>query len=198
MITIAWDVDDVLNDLMRMWFQEKWVMGHKDCRLSYKEITKNPPHNLLGADINEYLRSLDEYRLSDFYQQMPPVKEIMEWFVEYGDKCRHIALTAVPLIAASASAQWVFKNFGMWIRTFHFVPSNRAGESLPSYDSDKSDFLKWQSKVDVFIDDNPDNIKAAKSIGINGILWPRPWNDSKLTPAEALLILNNSINEANE
>lgn len=193
MITIAWDIDDVLNDLMRMWFQEKWVLDHKDCELNYKDITKNPPHNLLRADIKEYLKSLDEYRISDLYQQMSPVKEIMEWFAEYGDKCRHIALTAVPLIAVSASAQWVFRHYGIWIRTFHFVPSKRAGQSIPSYERDKSEFLKWIEKVDVLIDDNHENINAAKSVGVNGILWPRPWNNAKITTRDALLSLNKII-----
>lgn len=186
MKTIAWDVDDVLNDLMRLWLEQKWIKEHNNCKVRYPEVIENPPHRLLGVGIDEYLNSLDAYRLSLLYQQMTPEKEIVEWFVRCGNNFRHIALTAVPLVAAPASSQWVFRHFGTWIRTFHFVPSKRAGQNIPDYDTDKSAFLKWLAKVDVFIDDNPDNINAVKSIGIKNILWPRPWNDSKLTTPEAL------------
>jgi len=131
MKTIAWDIDDVLNDLMLLWFKQKWVAEHRDCRLRYEELTENPPHKLLEVGLNDYLGSLDEYRLSPLYQQMSPIQEVRGWFVKYGGNFRHIALTAVPLIAAPASAQWVFKNFGTWIRTFHFVPSKRGGQDIP-------------------------------------------------------------------
>ena len=154
--------------------------------MRYPEVVENPPHRLLGVGINEYLSSLDEYRLSALYQQMTPVKEIMEWFARCGNNFRHIALTAVPLVAASASAQWVFKHFGAWIRTFHFVPSKGMDKISPDYDTDKSAFLQWLAKVDVFVDDNIANIETAEAIGIKGLLWPRPWNDSKLTTSEAL------------
>ncbi|MBF0329405.1 MAG: hypothetical protein HQL10_09635, partial [Nitrospirae bacterium] len=78
---------------------------------------------------------------------------------------------------------------GRWIRTFHFVPSKREGQSIPDYDSDKSAFLKWISKVDIFVDDSPVNINATEGLGIRNILWPRPWNSSSLKTAEALTLL---------
>lgn len=187
--TIAWDVDDVLNDLMQMWFEQKRVKANSECRLRYEELIENPPHRLLGFHLNDYLNSLDEFRLLPLYQQISPVKEIMEWFVKYGDNFRHIALTAVPLVAAPASAQWVFKHFGRWIRTFHFVPSKRDEEKIPEYDIDKGAFLKWMQQINVIVDDSPANIRAAESIGIKGILWPRPWNESKLTIQETLILL---------
>jgi len=194
MKTIAWDVDDVLNDLMLMWFKQKWVVNHRDCRLKYEELIENPPHRLLGVGLNDYLNSLDKYRFSALYQQIEPVKEVIGWFSKYGNRVRHIALTAVPLNAAPASSQWVFRHFGKWIRTFHFVPSKRDRQYIPEYDGDKSSFLKWFSKVDVLIDDSSANISAAEGIGIKGILWPRPWNDSKLTTSETLILLENFLN----
>jgi hypothetical protein len=187
--TIAWDIDDVLNDLMLMWFGQKWIKDHRECRLRYEELTENPPHGLLGVDINDYLSSLDEYRLSGLYQQMLPVKEVMDWFVKYGNKFRHIALTAVPLVASSASAQWVFKYYGAWIRTFHFVPSRREGQEIPEYEKDKGDFLKWISKVDLLVDDNKSNIVSAENAGCKGILIPRPWNESKIPIEKTLLMI---------
>ena len=177
--TIAWDVDDVLNDLMRSWFDLKWLKDHPECKVKYEELLENPPHRILGVDINSYLRSLDEFRLSSLYQEMMPVGETAEWFVQNGRNFRHIALTAVPLIAASASAQWVFRHFGFWIRTFHFVPSKRGGEETPEYDNDKGDFLKWIQKVDILVDDSYANIQAAESAGVKGIIMPRPWNKSR-------------------
>ena len=178
MKTIAWDVDDVLNDLMRVWFEQKWLVEHPECMIRYEGITENPPHRLLKSGIDEYLKSLDEFRLSALYQQMPPVKEVREWFAKHGHRFRHIALTAAPLIAVSASAQWMFRNFGTWIRTFHFIPSERQGQDIPKYDRDKAAFLRWLEKADVLIDDNMANINDAEKIGVRGVLFPRPWNNS--------------------
>ncbi len=186
MITIAWDIDDVLNDLMRCWFEEKWLPAHQECKKGYEDLKENPPHRILGVSLDEYLQSLDEYRLSEQYLKMKPLKEVMEWFLTHGRKFRHIALTAVPLGVSSLSAQWVFKNFGIWLRTFHFVPSKRLQEDIPEYEKDKGDFLRWFGKVDVLIDDN---IKSAAMAGIKGILMPRPWNNQNHSVEEVLSIL---------
>jgi len=184
--TIAWDVDDVLNDLMLTWFKEKWQPDHPACKINYENISENPPNRLLNTDIEEYSRSLDEFRLSGKYEQMAPIKEVLGWFRENGNNFRHIALTAVPLSAAHLSAQWVIRNFGPWIRTFHFVPSKRAGEQIPQYDNDKGDYLKWIQKVDLLVEDNSDNVSLAKNAGVKGIVIPRPWNKNKMTLKEAL------------
>ncbi|OGW41235.1 MAG: hypothetical protein A2Y97_11310 [Nitrospirae bacterium RBG_13_39_12] len=186
MITIAWDIDDVLNDLMRCWFWEKWLPDHQECKKSYEDLKENPPHRILGVSLNEYLQSLDEFRLSEQYMKMKPVRDIMEWFLSQGRNFRHIALTAVPLRASSISAQWVIKNFGKWIRTFHFVPSKRSLEDIPEYDKDKGDFLKWFGRVDILIDDNPENIKNVSISGIKGLLIPKPWNTETHSTLEVL------------
>jgi hypothetical protein len=186
MITIAWDVDDVLNNLMRCWFENKWSLEHPDCKVRYEELRENPPHSILSISVKAYLESLDEFRLSDHYMKMLPVKEVMEWFDLYGERFRHIALTAVPLKAAFVSAQWVLKHFGKWIRTFHFIPSNRQAENLPRYDEDKSDFLNWLGKVDIFIDDNEKNVSSVKKSGIHCVVMPRPWNSQNQAVQEIL------------
>lgn len=186
MITIAWDIDDVLNDLMRCWFEEKWLPSHRECKKGYEDLKENPPHGILGISLDDYLKSLDEYRLSERYIKMKPIQGVMEWFLRYGKRFRHIALTAVPLRASSISAQWVINNFGMWIRTFHFVPSKRQHEDIPEYEKDKGDFLKWLGKVDVLIDDNIKNINSAERVGIKGILMPRPWNNQNYTITDIL------------
>jgi len=173
MKVIVWDVDDVLNDLMKNWLE--WFRKMKNIKITYDEITENPPHKILNISLEEYQQSLDKFRLSEYYQKMPPVKEVFMWFEKYGHKFRHIALTATPLQSAPSTAQWVLRHFGKWIRTFHFVPSKR-NEVIPEYEKDKSDFFKWFIKADVFIDDNPENVDKAKKVGINAWLWKRPWN----------------------
>lgn len=179
MLTIAWDIDDVLNDLMRVWFERVWLFKHPDCALKYGDLKINPPHKILSVSLNAYLESLDAFRFSGLYQQMEPAAEIAEWFKENGHKYRHIALTSVPYKAAAYSASWVFANFGRWIRTFHFVPSKRENEDIPEYDKDKGEYLAWCNKVDILVDDNEENIKAASEKGIRGILVPRPWNSAR-------------------
>ena len=79
--------------------------------------------------------------------------------------------------AAGLQAAWVFEHFGPWIRSFNVVPSPRAEESLPVYDTTKYDFLRWLEKADIVVDDNPGNVKMAGTLGIQAFLVPKPWND---------------------
>lgn len=185
MKTIAWDIDDVLNDLMGQWFAKHWLPAHPDCPIAYGQLTENPPHRLLGVDLSEYLASLDSFRRSQAAELLP-LPGVLQWFRRHGHRCRHLALTAVPLFAAGISAAWVMRHFGEWIRSFNFVPSQRPGETWPRYDQDKKEFLHWWGKPLILIDDNPENIKSATEAGVQPLLMPRPWNHSTLTEAETL------------
>ena len=186
MLTIAWDVDDVLNELMRTWLEVWWRPKHPGCILNYEDIRKNPPHPLLGVELDEYLQSLDEFRLSGRYEQMQPNPEVLEWFKKHGSSFRHIAVTSVSRIAAPVSASWVIRHFGDWIRTFHFVPSSRRGEMLPEYDTTKADYLRWLNRVDVFIEDNEHNVTGLPKTGIKYFLVSRPWNLSTFSMDDLL------------
>ena len=189
MKTIVWDVDDVLNDLMRIWFERWWVPSHLDCAIAYNQISENPPHELLGVSKSEYLASLDAFRLSQIAKEMTPIAEILVWFHKYGNGFRHIALTATPLRTAPASAAWVLHHFGLWIRSFHFVPSLREAEQIPVYDQSKEDFLRWWRKGDILVDDSSLNVGVAQALEIQAVLIARPWNQSQLTLTEVLDVL---------
>jgi hypothetical protein len=186
MKTIAWDVDDVLNDLMRTWLERFWVPSHPGCPIGYEQVSENPPHALLGISLSEYLDSLDVFRLSRAAGEMPPVPAVLDWFQRHGEFFRHIALTSTPLRAASASAAWVMRHFGRWVRSFHVVPSSRPCEQIPAYDRTKEDFLRWWGRVDILVDDSQASIAAAQALGIQTVLIPRPWNHGELTLTEAL------------
>jgi FMN phosphatase YigB (HAD superfamily) len=196
MKTIAWDVDDVLNDLTRAWFEQFWEPAHLACARGYDQLVENPPDKLLGITRAEYLASLDAFRLSEIASAMKPVSEVLAWFQRHGSSFRHLALTATPLRAAPNSAAWVLRHFGTWIRSFHLVPSPRADETIPVYDETKADFLRWFGKVDVFVDDNPANTRAAEQLGIQTILIPRPWNSNQLTLAQTLDVLTECLSRA--
>lgn len=186
MLTIAWDVDDVLNDFTRTWFETHWLPEHPACSLSYQAMAQNPPAALLGVSLDEYRASIDAFRLSEKFTRMVPSREVGEWFRVHGASFRHLALTAVPLTTASASAGWVMRHFGSWIRTFHVVPSPRKTDTAPSYDRSKKDFLKWFGKVDIFVDDSEENLVGCDALGVRGIVFPRPWNKSLWTVAQTL------------
>jgi hypothetical protein len=190
MITIAWDVDDVLNDLMRRWLVDKWIFEHPGCNVGFEQITQNTPEGIINSSREEYLLSLDAFRLSGEYLKLKPDPEIRAWFEEFGSQARHMALTSVPLKAAHISADWAMRNFGKWIRSFNFVPSLREEESLPDYGRTKADYLRWLDKVDVLVEDSRENICQAQELGIKGILLGKPWNKSKLSVKEALGEIN--------
>jgi hypothetical protein len=196
MKTVIWDVDDVLNDLMRAWFEEYATLSGADSHVTYDRLTSNPPHELLGISRMEYLESLDKFRLSGMAEKMKPVAEISEWFCHYGHSCHNVALTAAPLSASPVSAEWVMRNFGRWIRSFNVVPSPRHGIETAQYHGDKSDFLGWWGKADILVDDSEENIAGAVSLGIRAVLFPRPWNRSVLTIKETLEVITQMTLEA--
>ena len=175
--TIIWDVDDVLNQLTRCWFDNHWLPSHPECRLTWGNVKENPPHRLLGTTRQHYLDSLDAFRLAE-YSRLEPRPEILAWFRLHGRRCRHQALTAAPRIIADQSAAWVMRHFGDWIRTYHFVPSPRPHTPLPLYDSEKGDYLRDFPSA-LFVDDHPENIVQANRHGLRTFLFPCPWNNSK-------------------
>jgi len=184
--TIAWDVDDVLNNLMKVWLEQFWQPKNVGHSPNYEEIKVNPPYQLLGVNREEYLASLDEFRLSGRYDQMKPLKEVNDWFLENGAKFKHVAITMVPIAASHISAAWVIKNFGKWIRSFHFIPSYRVGEKLLIYDENKGTYLHYFGKADLLIDDTLENIEATEKYGIKTLTFPRPWNNAKQTIKQTL------------
>jgi hypothetical protein len=186
MRTIVWDVDDVLNDFTRSWLETVWRPARPACRLTYDGLAENPPHRLLGVTLETYLASLDAYRVSPEADALAPVPEVMDWFARFGDRFRHIALTARPLDTVPPASAWVFRHFGRWIRTFHFVPAARTGPAIPRYDLGKDDFLRWLGKGDVFLDDSTANVEAVTRLGMTAFLVPRPWNAAGRALADIL------------
>lgn len=177
MLTIVWDVDDVLNDLMRAWFSEAWKPSHPACGLRYSDLTENPPDRVLGIARMEYLDSLDAFRMSARARSMPPNQAVLHWLRNFGAGYRHIALTARPLDSAPHAAEWTLRHFGDYMRSFCVVPT-RLGADAPAYDRDKADFLEWFGKADIFVDDSEENIRAVERLGIRAVLYPQPWNRS--------------------
>jgi hypothetical protein len=193
MLTIVWDVDDVLNALMRDWFEQEWKPRTPECRHAYGDLTENPPHDALGVNRREYLDSLDRFRLSSAARNMAPNPEVLAWFRTHGADFRHIALTARPLDTAPPAAEWVMRHFGDYIRVFGVVPC-RSGSATPFYDGSKSEFLEWWGRGDILVDDSRDNIEAAERIGVCGVLFPQPWNGGTgHRPALALEALTETV-----
>ena len=182
MKTVVWDVDDVLNDLMRVWFDAVWRPKHPKSELGYAEISENPPDRVLGISRADYLASLDEFRHSPAYARMEPIAQTLAWFEAHGHKCRHVALTAVPLHAAHVSAGWVMRHYGRWVRSFVVIPSPRETDPPHAYDTTKGDYLKRTGIADLFIDDTEANVDDAMALGVSSLLFPRPWNRDRQKP----------------
>jgi len=185
MLTLVWDIDDVLNSLMRTWFTEEWLPGHPGCTVAYADLRENPPHRVLGIGKAEYLASLDAFRLSARARAMQPNRSILGWFREHGARHRHMALTARPLATVPALAEWLFRHFGEYLRHFGVVPA-RLENGAPHYDNDKADYLRWFGKADLLIDDSPENAAAAENLGIRSVLYPQPWNHNAGSVEETL------------
>jgi hypothetical protein len=179
-------VDDVLNELMREWFDDWWRPRHPECAHRYGDIAANPPHDVLGISEATYLDSLDQFRVERFARLVPRA-EVLEWFSAHGHRARHVALSAPPEPFAHLSAAWVVKNFGQWIRTFAFVPARRGRPEIADPRIAKRDYLEWLGHGDIFIDDREANVDGARDLGMRGIVVPQPWNASSHQSFEAAL-----------
>jgi len=193
--TIAWDIDDVLNNLTKAWFELAWLPEHPDCDLRFQQIKSNPPHDLLRVPKEEYLASLDQFRLSPDAASMQPDNALVNWFIDHGNQYRHIALTARPRDTVSPAIQWLLKHFGAWFQAFAFVPAERPGQSSMQPDRSKADFLAWLGRADFFIDDSNENCLAAQELGIQSFLVAQPWNVSRLTVNDILKLIGDSDGE---
>lgn len=184
MLTIAWDVDDVLNNLMQAWLED--YCEQKNIEFAYENLTTNPPHELLGITLGEYLTSLDEFRKSKKALYMEPNLEILNWMEKNEGKYKHVALSATSCETAKYGAFWVMKNFSKWINSYNIVPSYRAGENFLRQNETKKDFLQWTNFVDILIEDSEKNFTEASSIGIKSFLVAKPWNNGVRTIKEIL------------
>ena len=175
MKTIAWDVDDVLNDLMGEWLVRGWKVEHPECSLTFDDLVENPPHRLLGVEKHEYLASLDRFRLAHG-ASLGPIPEMKRWLDANAARFRHIAVTAAPLATAPVSGIWIATHFGASIGQVEFVYSPREGDpEMPRRANTKTEILQREN-VDAFVDDNPEWVEHARAAGIESFEMPRPWN----------------------
>jgi hypothetical protein len=175
---VVWDVDDVLNELMREWFEDWWRPRHPECTRCYGDIAANPPHTVLEISEAAYLVSLDEFRAERF-DRLIPRPEVLEWFAREGHRANHVALSAPPEAFAHVSASWVIRHFGQWIRTYAFVPARRGRAEVADPKLAKREYLRWLGHGDVFLDDRADTVQNVRALGVHGIVVPQPWSTSE-------------------
>ena len=176
---LIWDVDDVLNTLMQQYIACGLPENAK--RLSYEELTENPPHKLLGISKEDYLSSLDRVRAGDFYDLLPR-PEVAAFFAECGHLFDHMILSAVPLKFMEKSSAWVLHYFGEWIQNCLFIPSVRPDCCVKSQMfSGKAEAVKFFGQRAVLIDDSVKNVEETRSSGGRAVYFPAPWNPEKIS-----------------
>jgi hypothetical protein len=177
-LTLIWDVDDVLNDLMKQWA--------KALRIPYAYLRSNPPHEILGMRLPEYLESLDKFR--ECGVRLTPNPRIRAWLSRHGLLVRNVALSSVPTKFRNSMDLWIFENFGQWIKSFIVAPGPRGAP-------DKREALSWFGLDCVLIDDLSRHVETAKELGLRSELWPQPWNESALSERETLARLTRIVHE---
>ncbi|MEI6726086.1 MAG: hypothetical protein WCN81_07685, partial [Actinomycetes bacterium] len=67
------------------------------------------------------------------------------------------------------------------------VPSLREGDPPLTPERDKAAWLAWSGVAHVLVDDSDANVAAARELGMNALLFPRPWNADSGRPVSDLL-----------
>lgn len=189
---VAWDVDDVLNPLMRRWLEGfERTTGRV---IPYDSLHANPPLAATGLSLDEYLASLDAFR-RDHYASLEPSPLALEWFEAEGARTRHVAVTATPLRAASTSTDWVLRHFGRWVEHVHVVPSPRPDDPTPNPPPDKGALLARMDGPLVLVDDSPAQVAGARARGLHALLYPQPWNGSEESAVDVMRELSRLVRE---
>lgn len=187
MTVLVWDVDDVLNELTAQWLG---TINH-DTITSKKHLTNPQFHRLLGWSRDEYLHSLDSFRVEHLRDLTP--NEVVRGFMSESRSCSHILLTATPLISAPYSAEWALRHFGSLVDGVLIAPSARPGvRSTGLSKFDHIARITAMGETVLCIDDLPSNIEQARRAGATGVLWPQPWNNSNSTISAVLDFITNS------
>lgn len=188
MTVLVWDIDDVLNDLTAEWL---FSIGHN--KITKKDQLTSPDfHTFLGWSREEYLHSIDNFRVESF-RNLEPNKLVFD-FMSTTQFCSHILLTATPLVSAPHSAEWAIRHFGSLVDGVLFAPSARPG--VPSTGKSKLDQLSMitaTGETVLCIDDLPENVAHARRSGAEGILWPQPWNNACLTVSAVFNFINTNF-----
>ncbi|MFI5298746.1 MAG: hypothetical protein ACHREM_11670 [Polyangiales bacterium] len=189
-VTVAWDVDDVLNLLTRACLDLRARESKVD--VAYDALVDNPPHAQLGVPRERYLASLDDFRRNHF-ASLAPNPLAIDWFRQHGAAADHIALTAVPLAFAPTSAAWVLRHFGAWIRGVHVVPSPRDDDPTAFPAPNKGLALSRFHGPTILVDDSPTQLALARQHGSHAVTYPQPWNQEARSPREVLAELTTLI-----
>ncbi|MGH8047533.1 MAG: hypothetical protein ACREKL_09825, partial [Chthoniobacterales bacterium] len=176
---IVWDLDDTLNTLTHSWLDWFYARNRDARRVRFEDLRENPPNALLGIPMQDYLDSLDAFRISPEARDMQPVPAVRDWFREHGFCFEHHVLTARPIATIPHASGWLFTHFGRWIRHFHFVPARRVGDVVPDENEPKARVIERLGGAEAFVDDSPANLEGAGDVVANCILVPQPWNGAK-------------------
>lgn len=173
---LLWDVDDVLNPLTRLCWEDE-LRARFAPELSWDMLRNNPPLPELNLSRMEYVAELDRFR-QRITGTMMPVPEVMAFFEEYGNRFRSIVVSAAPVEMMPVSAAWVLQHFGKWIQSTIFVPSPRAGVTVGSAAfADKSEAVLALNGM--LIDDAEANVEQVRRAGGKAMLFPAPWNSAR-------------------
>jgi hypothetical protein len=193
---IIWDFDDVLFPLTENWFNQVGA-GMQSRITRYEEVTVNPPLELMGLSLDDYLGSLDSFRLSDFAQTIKPKKVIQNWFAVYGSAYENEVLTARPLHTLEAAKTWLANYFPNYFSGFGFVPSARPGVDISGYPKSKRAFLEAENmRPQYFIDDKAETVADISAMGgIHAILYPAPWNAARSLSSDPNILINGAAHD---
>lgn len=170
-VTIAWDVDDVLNELTRSW-AETAGLGDR-----FKDGQGRDPGayvNSLGFPPSDYLISLDEFR-ANCYGSLEPNSLTHAWFVQHGSRCDHVVVSRTPLKASSIMRAWVLDHFGRWITNVIVTPSWRSTDPSGTLYPSKGDIMQSIRKPAVLVDDTEANLVEARRT-CHVVTFAQPWN----------------------
>jgi hypothetical protein len=190
-----WDIDDVLNDLTALCVSTTAQALKPGIRL--EDLQNNPPLAELGCTLDEYRQILDDCRDRYLYE-VPPRKEVLAFFQQYGDRFRSLTLSSAPMHMAPRSAEWVLRHFGSWLQGTLFVPSPRKNITIESQ--------LFHSKAEaviardgILIDDMQKNVDSVRAAGKKAFCFPAPWNENRnMSIEEFLTKLSNELELPNE
>ncbi len=168
---MAWDVDDVLNDLSAAWASHEGLDWKSARGGSPKEMASS-----LGIPEDEYLASLDRFRREE-YRFLSPNPFIRDWLSQAAGSVRSVAITRTPIRTAGQVSRWVFETYGHLIQGYFVALSPRREDPVNTTYESKADVVRRIVGVVALVDDQPANFSDLP-VTCAALEYPRAWNSA--------------------
>lgn len=166
---IGLDLDEVLLDFNNAFCAyHNRVYGTNICR---NDLTVFEYADILNCSKEEAVKRVVDFYATPEHLNAVPVLGAVEAIKKLKDNNTLIIITSKPETLRGATSEWIDKYFPNSFKNIVFT-NHFSGNGIRR---SKGDVCK-EMGVDIFVDDNLENVENVLGVGISALLFNAPWN----------------------